>query len=62
MGLLSSDKWRYTLYTTLILVALFNPFAFKPSYQCSTETATSAISDFCINGYSLWINAEASHC
>jgi len=29
MGLLSSDKWRYTLYTTLILVALFNPFAFK---------------------------------
>jgi hypothetical protein len=25
----SSDKWRYTLYTTFVLLLLFNTFAFK---------------------------------
>jgi hypothetical protein len=29
MAVDSSDKWRYTLYTTAILVALFNVYAFK---------------------------------
>ena len=24
----NSDKWRFTLYTVVILVALFNPYAF----------------------------------
>jgi hypothetical protein len=25
----SSDKWRYTLYTTLVLLLLFNPWTFQ---------------------------------
>jgi len=25
----SSDKWRYTLYTTLVLLILFNPWTYK---------------------------------
>jgi len=25
----SSDKWRYTLYTTLVLLLLFNPWTYK---------------------------------
>jgi hypothetical protein len=25
----SSDKWKYTLYTTFVLLLLFNPMAFK---------------------------------
>jgi hypothetical protein len=25
----SSDKWKYTLYTTFVLLLLFNPVAFK---------------------------------
>jgi len=25
----SADKWRYTLYTTLVLILLFNPWAYK---------------------------------
>lgn len=25
----SSDKWRYTLYTTFVLLLLFNPIAYK---------------------------------
>lgn len=25
----SSDKWRYTLYTTLVLLILFNPWTFR---------------------------------
>jgi hypothetical protein len=29
MPLKSSDKWRFTLYTSLIAVLLFNNFAFK---------------------------------
>lgn len=29
MATASSDKWRYTLYTTLVLLVLFNPSAYK---------------------------------
>jgi len=29
MGADNADKWRYTLYTTAILVVLFNQYAFK---------------------------------
>jgi hypothetical protein len=25
----SSDKWRYTLYTTFVLLLLFNPWTYK---------------------------------
>ena len=25
----SSDKWRYTLYTTFVLLVLFNPWTYK---------------------------------
>jgi hypothetical protein len=25
----SADKWRYTLYTTLVLLLLFNPLTYK---------------------------------
>jgi hypothetical protein len=25
----SSDKWRYTLYTTLVVLILFNPWTYK---------------------------------
>jgi len=25
----SADKWRYTLYTTFVLLLLFNPWAYK---------------------------------
>lgn len=25
----STDKWRYTLYTTLVLLILFNPWTFQ---------------------------------
>jgi hypothetical protein len=25
----SADKWRYTLYTTFVLLALFNPWTYK---------------------------------
>ena len=25
----SSDKWRYTLYTTLVLLILFNPWTYQ---------------------------------
>ena len=28
-GLESSDKWRYTLYTSLVLLILFNPWTYK---------------------------------
>jgi hypothetical protein len=26
---MASDKWRYTLYTTLVLLLLFNPWTFQ---------------------------------
>jgi len=29
MALHSSDKWRFTLYTVVILVAVFNQYTFK---------------------------------
>jgi len=29
MALASSDKWRFTLYTVVMVVALFNHYAFK---------------------------------
>jgi hypothetical protein len=29
MALHSSDKWRFTLYTVLMVVVLFNHYAFK---------------------------------
>jgi hypothetical protein len=29
MALKSSDKWMFTLYTSIILVVLFNHYAFK---------------------------------
>ena len=29
MALQSSDKWRFTLYTTLIVALIFNHYAFK---------------------------------
>lgn len=25
----SADKWRYTLYTTFVLLILFNPYTYK---------------------------------
>ncbi len=25
----SADKWRYTLYTTFLLLVLFNPYTYK---------------------------------
>ena len=25
----SSDKWRYTLWTTLVLLIIFNPYTYK---------------------------------
>jgi hypothetical protein len=28
-SLASYNKWKYTLYTTIILLLLFNPFTFK---------------------------------
>jgi threonine/homoserine/homoserine lactone efflux protein len=28
MSVDSSDKWRYTLYTTAILIVLFNPYTY----------------------------------
>ena len=28
MSVDSSDKWRYTLYTTAILIILFNPYTY----------------------------------
>jgi hypothetical protein len=29
MALESSDKWRFTLYTSVMVIALFNIYAFK---------------------------------
>ena len=29
MALESSDKWRFTLYTTVMVLVLFNHYAFK---------------------------------
>ena len=29
MSVDSSDKWRYTLYTTAVLLLLFNPWSYK---------------------------------
>jgi len=29
MAAASADKWRYTLYTTLVLLFLFNPWVYK---------------------------------
>lgn len=29
MSVDSSDKWRYTLYTTVVLLVLFNPWTYK---------------------------------
>jgi hypothetical protein len=29
MALQSSDKWRFTLYTVIMVVVLFNQYAFK---------------------------------
>ena len=29
MSVNSSDKWRYTLYTTAVLLLLFNPWSYK---------------------------------
>jgi hypothetical protein len=29
MALESSDKWRFTLYTTLIVAAIFNVYTYK---------------------------------
>ena len=28
MSVTSSDKWRYTLYTTVVLLILFNPWTY----------------------------------
>ena len=29
MAVQSSDKWRYTIYTTFVLLVLFNPWTYK---------------------------------
>ena len=29
MAINSSDKWRFTLYTTMVLLLLFNPWTYK---------------------------------
>ena len=29
MAINSSDKWRFTLYTSLVLLVLFNPWTYK---------------------------------
>ena len=29
MSVQSSDKWRYTIYTTIVLLILFNPMMYK---------------------------------